>query len=517
MTNKNNQKNYIKEYKVTKPNFSQIEEKLLKELRNELVNLAISSGNDFNLNKKALIQNIKNFIDLKLPLSNVDLNSISPNRSLKSINNSEKDNLKNGNEINIYEDDRYKNENLKRDTYLNDLTKKFYQEITGYGSLDPLIKDDDLEEIMIIGVRKPVFIYHRDLGMMETNLIFKKEEDILTLIDTIARQINRRIDQESPILDGRLLDGSRVNATISPISADEPSLTIRKFKKDPLTIIDLIKLKTMNTRLGAFLWLCVDGLGVKPANIIISGGTSSGKTTTLNSLTNFINPRERLISIEDTLELQINHQHLLRMETRPKNIEQKGELTMDDLVKNALRQRPDRIIVGEVRGTEAITLFTALNTGHSGFGTLHANSSRETITRLINHPMNVPKIMISAIDLIIMENRIYRSDGVSIRRITEISEVVGIEKDNIQLNKIFNWNPKTDEIENIGITSKTLRNISETRGTSMKEIEEEITNREILLKYLLKNNLRTNEKIGEIFKRYYRDKDEILDEVKGNY
>ncbi|MDR2623512.1 MAG: CpaF family protein [Methanobrevibacter sp.] len=491
MISKNRQISYIKEYKVIKPNFSQNEEKLLRELRTELVDLAISSGDDFNLNEKSFMKDIKNFLELKLPLNGIEINTKNKGGNL--------------------------NENglSKRDTYINNLSNKFFQEITGYGNLDPLIKDDNLEEIMIIGVNKPVFVYHRDLGMMETNLSFKKDEDILAVIDTIARQINRRIDQGSPILDGRLLDGSRVNATISPISADGPSLTIRKFKKDPLTISDLIRLKTLNIDLGAFFWLCVDGLGVKPANIIISGGTSSGKTTTLNSLTNFINPRERLISIEDTLELQINHKHLLRMETRPKNIEHRGELTMDDLVKNALRQRPDRIIVGEVRGQEAITLFTALNTGHSGFGTLHANSSRETITRLINHPMNVPKIMISAIDLIIMENRIYRSDGVSIRRITEVSEVVGIEEDNIQLNKIFNWNPKTDEVENIGIASKTIRDISETRGISIKEIETEISDRKIVLNYLLKHNLRSDDIIGEVFQRYYYDKDEILDEISG--
>jgi flagellar protein FlaI len=493
MLNENNQINYMKEYKViSEYNFSKTEERLLRELRNELVDLAISSGDDFNLNEKAFFQDIKNFLDLKLPLNSIKTNN--------------EDNL------NYMSDESIS----KRNIYIENLSNKFFQEITGYGSLDPLIKDDDLEEIMVIGVNKPVFVYHRDLGMMETNLRFEKEEDILTLIDTITRQVNRRIDQESPILDCRLLDGSRVNATISPISADGPSLTIRKFKKDPLTIIDLIKLKTLTVELGAFFWLCIDGLGVKPANIIISGGTSSGKTTTLNSLANFINPRERIISIEDTLELQINHKHLLRMETRPKNIEHKGELTMDDLVKNALRQRPDRIIVGEVRGQEAITLFTALNTGHSGFGTLHANSSRETITRLINHPMNVPKIMISAIDLIIMENRIYRSDGVSNRRITEVSEVVGIEGDNIQLNKIFNWDPKTDEIKNIGIASKTLRDISETRGISMQEIEEEISDRKIFLNYLLKNNLRSNNAIGKIFQRYYHNKDEVLDEIKFN-
>jgi flagellar protein FlaI len=211
--------------------------------------------------------------------------------------------------------------------------------------------------------------------MMKTDIEYKSSEELIELIDQMARQINRRIDQESPILDGRLPDGSRINATIPPVSADGPSLTIRKFKRDPFTIIDLINSKTISIELAAFLWLCIDGLGVKSANAIISGGTSSGKTTTLNALSAFINPKERIITIEDTLELQIPHEHVIRMETRPANVENKGELTMNDLVKNSLRQRPDRIIVGEVRAEEAITLFTALNTGHSGFGTLHSNIS----------------------------------------------------------------------------------------------------------------------------------------------
>jgi flagellar protein FlaI len=488
MFNKNiKSKKRINQYNVKKSNFSQVEKKLLGEFRTNLVDLAISSGKDFNLNEKDFIQDIKNFLDIKLSLSFE-------------------------NEIQI-ENNQDNNKETKRKTYINELTNKFFQEIAGYGALDSLINDDDLEEIMVIGINKPVFVYHRSLGMMETNLSFENEKEILTLIESIARGINRRIDQESPILDARLSDGSRVNATLYPISADGPTLTIRKFKKDSLTIIDLIKLKTLNTELAAFFWLCVDGMGVKPANIIISGGTSSGKTTTLNSLTGFINPRERIISIEDTLELEINHKHIIRMETRPKNIEHKGELTMDDLLRNSLRQRPDRIIVGEVRGYEAITLFTALNTGHSGFGTLHANSSRETISRLINHPMNVPKIMISAIDLIIMENRIYRSDGISIRRITEVCEVVGIEEDNIQLNNIFTWNPKADEIENVAISSKTLTDIAEIKGISMKEIENEITDRKLLLDYLVKNDLRSNNLIADIFKRFYQDKNEILGEI----
>jgi len=319
-----NNNEIIPQYNTVKQNYSDKEKIILGELRENLVDIAISSGENFQPNESRLLNDIKHFLFQRLS------------------NNGENTDISN--------------------EYLDRLANKLLRDIVGYGEIDPLIQDDDLEEIMINGIDKPVFVYHRQYGMMKTNIQFSDEKELTDLIDSIARQINRRIDQESPILDGRLLDGSRINATIPPVSPDGPSLTIRKFKKDPLTIIDLIKSKTLSIELAAFLWLCIDGLGVKSANAIISGGTSSGKTTTLNALASFINPKERIITIEDTLELQIPHEHVIRMETRPANVENKGELTMNDLVKNALRQRPDRIIVGEVRADEAITLFTALNT-----------------------------------------------------------------------------------------------------------------------------------------------------------
>ncbi len=467
--------NSIPEYEVLKQKYTPEEKILLKELRENLVDNAISSGETFQISEERLLNDIKNFLYSRLSLES---------------------------------------DNISID-YLNNLSKKLLQNLIGYGQIDPLIHDDDLEEIMIIGVNKPVFVYHRQYGMMKTNILFKNEQELIELIDSIARQINRRIDQESPILDGRLLDGSRINATIPPVSADGPSLTIRKFKKDPLTIIDLIKSKTISVELAAFFWLCFDGLGVKSANAIISGGTSSGKTTTLNALTAFINPKERIITIEDTLELQIPHEHVIRMETRPSNTENRGELTMNDLVKNSLRQRPDRIIVGEVRANEAITLFTALNTGHSGFGTLHSNDARETITRLTNEPMSVPVIMISAIDFIIMQNRIYKADGVSFRRISEVAEVVGIEEGTVQLNKIFEWNPENDEIENVAVSSKTLTEISKLSGKSINELYEEISNRQIVLQHMLDYNIRSVGDVNNILEMYYENPRQVLNRIMG--
>ena len=465
----------IPQYDVIKQDYSPEEKILLGEIRENLVDLAISSGENYHPDPEKLLNEIKNFLFERL----------SQNPSNNNITNE----------------------------YLDRLSQNVLRDLVGYGEIDSLIQDDELEEIMIIGTNKPVFVYHRKYGMMKTNIRFKDDKELINLIDSIARQINRRIDQESPILDGRLIDGSRINATIPPASADGPSLTIRKFRKDPLTIIDLINSKTISIELAAFLWLCIDGLGVKSANIIISGGTSSGKTTTLNALSAFINPKERIITIEDTLELQIPHEHVIRMETRPSNVENKGELTMNDLVKNSLRQRPDRIIVGEVRAEEAITLFTALNTGHSGFGTLHSNDARETITRLTNEPMSVPKIMIQAIDFIVMQNRIYTSSGVSYRRISEVAEVVGMEEDVIQLNKIFEWNPETDTIENVSLSSKTLAQIAALSGTSLNDLYDEIKNKESVLRHMVNYNIRSVEEVSAVLELYYKNPQKVLNKI----
>lgn len=378
---------------------------------------------------------------------------------------------------------------------------KITNDLNGYGKINPLLKDDNLEEIMIIGKDKPVYVYHRTNGMMITEITLS-EPEIKQTINKIANYVQRKIDKETPILDARLPNGSRVNATIPPITADGSTLTIRKFRKEQLTILDLIKSNTLSPHLAAFLWVNIDGLNARPSNILICGSTSSGKTTTLNTLTSFIPPYERIITIEDTLELQLPHEHVIRTETRPPNIEGKGEIDMDILLKNSLRQRPDRIIVGEVRSNEATTLFGALNTGHSGMGTLHANSSHETISRLTNPPMNVPINMIHSIDFILMQKRIYHPDRGIIRRITEVSEVAGMEMEKIQLNNIYQYNHSSDRLEYCAINSRALNNIASMNGMSKKQIMDEIDNR---AEYLLQNmdNENNSRKTKKIINNYY--------------
>jgi flagellar protein FlaI len=399
-------------------------------------------------------------------------------------------------------------ERLKR------LSEVVVRDMIGYGPLDMILADDMLEDIMVTGTDKPVYVYHRKHGMCSTGIIFENEESIKHIIDKIARIIGRRIDQQTPLLDARLPDGSRVNATIPPVSLEGPTISIRKFRKDPLTVIDILKFGTMPADIAAFLWLIVDGLGIRPANILFAGGTGCGKTTTLNAATTFVPERERILSIEDTAELQLPHKHWIRLETRPPNVEGRGEITMDDLVKNVLRMRPDRMVVGEVRGPEARTLFTAMNTGHDGcMGTLHSNSAMETVTRLTEAPMKVPQIMIPALDVIVMQQRIYQRKKGQIRRITEVAEVSGFEGGKVQLSRIYKWNPRSDTVESTGVPSRIKRTIAEFSGVSGSDIEIELEKRAAVLEWMGQKGVRNIFDVGKIIQEYYRDPESVLKNI----
>lgn len=377
-------------------------------------------------------------------------------------------------------------------------------EMVGFGLIDALLRDDKLEEIMIIGPKKPVYVFHREYETMTTNIVFYTDKDIIDLISRIARYTGRRIDYSQPLLDARLSDGSRINATIPPISVSGSTLTIRKFRKEPYTVLDLINNGTVNLQTAAFLWLCVDGLGVKPANILIAGGTGSGKTTTLNVLSSFIPQRERIITIEDTAELNLPLTHWIRLEARPPGIEGTGEIDLDILTKNALRMRPDRVIVGEVRHKEALALFTAMNTGHDGcMGTIHANSAQETIVRITSPPMEVPQVMLSGLDIILVQQRIHDKKKGTIRRITEIAEVSGVLEGNIQIQKIYEWDPRTDKLEDTSIPSRYLKTVANFSGKTNMQITKEISNRAQFLKALLNKNLKTQKEVSAEIQKYY--------------
>jgi len=372
-----------------------------------------------------------------------------------------------------------------------------------YGKLAPLIADDNLEEIMYNDDKHPVMIFHRRHDMCETNIHLSVDE-ITRVVKYLGRFVGKRIDAAHPILDGRLPDGSRVNATMPPASPNAPSLTIRKFRKDPLTVVDLIKFRTIDTDMAASIWMWVEGLGQKPSNIIIAGGSSCGKTTTLNVLAMFVPVNERIVTIEDTLELQLRHEHWVKLESIAPDIDTgKGEVSMDSLLKNCLRMRPDRILVGEVRGPEAKTMFLAMNTGHDGsLGTVHANTAQETITRLTSPPMEVPVIMMTGLDLIIMQQRMM-INGKAVRRITEIAEMAGLEKGKPRLNTIFTWDPRADTMVPTGIPSKLREKICESAGITTAEYEAIRANRKEIIDYLVSNNYRDLHTISEVIQNYY--------------
>lgn len=400
---------------------------------------------------------------------------------------------------------------------LDQLTEIIVKDMIGFGPLDYLLADDTLEDILVTGTGDPVYVYHRDHGMCKTNIEIDDEETLTHYIEKMGRLVGRRIDQQTPLLDARLPDGSRVNATIPPVSLDGPTLSIRKFRKDPLTIIDIINYNTLTTDVAAFLWFVTDGLGVKPANILFSGGTASGKSTSLNSVTGFVPHQDRIISIEDTAELQLPHEHWVRLETRPPNVEGEGEITMEDLVKNSLRMRPDRIIVGEVRGPEAMTMFTGMNTGHDGcMGTIHANSAKETVTRLTESPMNVPKIMLPALDIVVMQQRIHHREKGLVRRITEISEVTGFEDDQPQLSRIYKWNAKEDTLESTGVPSQVKKEIADYSGYSGEEIEIEVEKRAAVIEWMKEQEITDIYEVGKVIQSYYRDPEAMLDKIESS-
>jgi pilus assembly protein CpaF len=320
------------------------------------------------------------------------------------------------------------------------VVKYVADEIFGYGPINSLIHDPTVSEIMVNGCQQ-IFV-ERDGKIEKTDITFRDDAHVIHTIDKIITPLGRRIDESSPMVDARLPDGSRVNAIIPPLAVKGPTLTIRKFATDPFTSEDLISFGTLTREMARFLKSCVRAR----VNIIVSGGTGSGKTTTLNVLSSFIPDKERIVTIEDAAELQLRQEHVVTLESRPPNIEGKGQITIRDLVINSLRMRPDRIVIGEVRGGEALDMLQAMNTGHDGsISTLHSNNPRDGLARLetmvlmagMDLPLRAIREQISsAVDLIVHQSRM--TDGS--RKIVKITEVVGMEGDTITLQDIFAYN-----------------------------------------------------------------------------
>ncbi len=351
---------------------------------------------------------------------------------------------------------------------LENLSEDMVDELAGYGPLENLIKDDRVNDILVNGAKK---IYIEREGKLEaTTLRFIDDEHVLRVIRRILAPLGRRIDESSPMVDARLPDGSRVNAIVPPLALNGPCLSIRKFRKEPLLSADLIRLGTFDATMLGFLTAAVD----RRCNIIVSGGTGAGKTTLLNVLSRSIPPAERIITIEDAAELRLDHEHVVTLETRPRNVDGAGEVTARDLVRNALRMRPDRIILGEVRGTEVMDVLQAMNTGHDGcMSTVHANNPSDAMLRLEmlaglagfqGTEGTLRQMIAAAIELVIQISRLPNGQ----RKVVSITEVAGVRDNQFVLNELYSYDADTSRFVTVNVTpcNHKLRDlVAQTRWT----------------------------------------------------
>ena len=377
------------------------------------------------------------------------------------------------------------------------LTNYLIEENLGLGKIEIMLKDPNLEEIVVNGHKSVIWVYHREYGWLETNVRIYTEARIRHYATMIGRQVGKEITNLNPLMDAHLLTGDRVNATLNPISSNGNTLTIRKFSEDPWTITRFIKSNVLSIEAAALLWLAIEN----ELSMLISGGTGSGKTSMLNVVSNFFPPNQRIISIEDTRELILPKSlHWVPMETRLPNPEGKGGITLLDLVVNALRMRPDRIIVGEIRRKEeAVVLMEAMHTGHSVYATIHANNAEETITRLTNPPIDLPKPMISALSIILVQNRNRRTGK---RRTLQIAEVLPSGDVNI----LMQFDIKKDNLEKIKKSKTLLNRLKLYTGLSNEELDENLKKKVKVLSWLIKKDIDNVNDIGEVMSKYYRGK-----------
>ena len=379
--------------------------------------------------------------------------------------------------------------------HTNMLINYVLQQNIGLGNIEILLKDENLEEIVINNSIDPVWVYHRNYGWLKTNIVVHTEEKIRQYATMIGRDTGKEITTLHPFLDAHLQTGDRVNSTLQPISTRGNTITIRKFAVKPWTITDFIKNKTLSYEGAALIWTAMQN----ELSIVISGGTASGKTSMLNGMANFLPPNQRIISIEDTRELMLPKiLHWVPMETRLANPEGKGGVSMLDLIINSLRMRPDRIVVGEIRRkAEAEVLFEAMHTGHSVYGTLHANNVRDTISRLTNPPMNLPKTLLSAIGLVVVQHLNRR---ISKRRTFQIAEVLP-EGD---ARVLMQYDPLDDKLKYVNQPSQFFDTIGLYTGLKKKDIIQDMSKKISILKIMVKKDISNIHDIGLIMSKFYR-------------
>ncbi|MFH0861517.1 MAG: type II/IV secretion system ATPase subunit [Candidatus Altiarchaeota archaeon] len=382
--------------------------------------------------------------------------------------------------------------------------------IYGLGDLELMLGDDLIEEICINSGGSPIIIYHRRYGWLKTNIVIQSEDDVFDYAAQIGRRIGKDITNLNPLMDARLITGDRVMASMFPISSQGNTITIRKFAREPWTIVDFMGLThhTISTEIGAFMWLCIQ----YELSVLVAGGTASGKTSMLNSLCAFIPPGQRVISIEDTREIQLPpHLKLnwIQLTTRNPNADNLGGVSMLDLIISSLRMRPDRVIVGEIRDrSEAEVLFEAMHTGHSVYSTMHADTCQQVRRRVTEPPIHIPEAELESLQVIMTQ---YRDRLHGIRRTFEVAEILpGTTERRLELKYLYRWRVKTDSFEDIDRSTRVFNDLNLYTGMSVKEIEEDMRQKKQILDWLVGNKINKIDDIGMVMNTYYTAKDDLL-------
>lgn len=394
------------------------------------------------------------------------------------------------------------------------LTYYIKRDFIGYGKIDPLMKDHLIEDISADGVNIPIYVWHRLYESIPTNIIFKEEAELDSFIIRMAYLSGKNISIASPILDASLPDGSRVQLTYgSEVTRRGSTFTIRRFRVDPLTISDLIALKTISSEMAAYLWYVIENR----ASILVAGGVASGKTTMLNCLSMFIKPEMKIVSVEDTQELNLPHENWIPSVVRlgfGHDDRRNGSITLFDLLKAAVRQRPDYIIVGEVRGEEAYTLFQAMATGHLGMCTIHAESVEAAMNRLESEPMNIPKPLVAMTNVILVMNRT-EVDGRPARRINATAEVLGFssEDNSIRTGEICSWHPKFDKFSSLKKSILLERHMTKV-GVSEEYVKRELYRRQTVLDWMVHEGTRRHTDVANVIREYYANPERVFQKAR---
>lgn len=388
------------------------------------------------------------------------------------------------------------------------------RDFVGYGKIDPLMKDHLIEDISADGVNIPIYVWHRMYESIPTNIVFKEETELDSFIIRMAYLSGKNISIASPMLDASLPDGSRIQLTYgNEVTRRGSTFTIRRFRVDPLTISDLIAFKTISSEIAAYLWYIIENR----ASVLVAGGVASGKTTMLNCLSMFIKPEMKIVSVEDTQELNLPHENWIPSVVRlgfGREDKRSGTITLFDLLKAAVRQRPDYIIVGEVRGEEAYTLFQAMATGHLGMCTLHAESVEAAINRLESEPMNIPKTLIAMTNVIMVMGRT-EIDGRPARRVNTATEVLGLnpEKTSIRTEEIFNWNLRFDKFVSSGKSALLEKQVNKL-GISEEEVKRELNRRQAVLEWMARVGIRRYTDVANIIREYYASPERVFQKAR---